>query len=811
MTYIFRTSLLVFCFLFIIVVSSSAQTNLLNASNLSEINIDQYSNEEIAAFYSKAKEAGLDDQQLYSILLQKGLSQYELDKLKNRLLSIVRPKNLENRQYFDSSNEIDRRFDSTLGKIKKQSFDFDSSIFGSELFSSASLAFEPNLRIPAPSNYILGPDDEIVISVYGYSEKKYTLTINEQGEIYIPNVGPVMLSGFTLEEATDKIKNKLASTIYTAIRSGQTKVQVSLGHIRSVRATVIGQAKKPGTYTVSSLTTLYNLLYLCGGPNEMGSYRNIEIIRGKEKRHADLYDFLVYGNQKDNILLKEGDVIRIPYYENRVTISGKIKRPGKFEMLNGETFFDLLNYSGGFMDAAYRGAVSVERLSDSIRKMIDLSSSDYKTFNVKGSDKYFVRKLQEEFGNRVYVTGSIQRSGPYEFVPGMGVKDLINKAGGLTVDAYTKRALIYRYLPNKLPAMKSVDLDSVYNLGEQVLLEKNDSLVIHSIFYLRDKNNIRVEGYVRQPQDLEWRNNLTLKDVLVATGGISSAGDSTKIEISRRISNADIMSLNHQETEVIIVDLTTQSADLPLHPYDVVIVKEKPGFVLQRSVLVQGEVLRPGKYALENSRSKVLDVLNRTGGFKASADSNSVTIRRITNYNLNTEERKQIFQRVFDINQDSLENNLSIKNELYKSFDLISINLNNAIEHPESSDNLMLEDGDIISVSRSSDLVKVSGEVYFPTITAYRPGKNLKYYVQQAGNFMPRARKNGSLVIYPNGKVKSVKHFLFFKFYPEVIPRSEIFIPQKDKSNKTRISTAEWALIISALGIASNVIINITK
>lgn len=813
MTNFLRTGLLMFLTLFFFISTTLAQTNLLNANDLSDVNIDNYSNEEIASLYQKAVASGIEESQLYSILQQRGLSQSEISKLRLRIQSITRTKGVaDNRDYSDTTRVQRSRFDTATGRIPIKLLEPNSQVFGSELFSSNSLAFEPNLRIPPPPNYMLGPDDQLVISIYGFSEKKYDLRVNELGEIYIPNVGPILVSGLTLEQATAKIKNKLASTIYTAIRSGQTKVQVTLGKIRSIRVTVIGQAKKPGTFTVSSLTTLYNILYLCGGPTDMGSYRNIEVIRGKEKRKADLYDFLVYGNQRDNILLQEGDVIRIPYYSNRVSITGNVKREGKFEMLDGEKFSNLLHYCGGFTDVAFRGAVSVSRITDSVRKIIDLPSSQFASFITKGSDTYHISKLQEEYGNRVYVTGSVQRPGPYELTSGLSVGELIAKSGGTTSDAYLQSALIYRYLPNKLPAIESVNLDSILNLGQKVYLQKNDSLVINSIFYYRDKNLVTVEGKVRNPGQISWRKNLSLNDVLFEAGGITDAGDSSRIEISRRINNAKVEDANHMESKIINVNLANDGGrDILLSPFDVIIVKEKPGYTNQRVVIVNGEVISPGKYALEKSGSTIKDIISRTGGFKASADSNSITIRRFNNSALTPEERQNIFQRILNISSDSLDDNPKLRNELYNSYVLISVNLRNALENPESSDNLTLEDGDILTISRTSNLVKVSGEVYSPTLVAYKPKMNLRYYVEQAGNFMPRARKAGAFVIYPNGKTKSVKQYLFFRSYPEVIPRSEIFVPQKDRSNRNKMGATEWAVVVSALAIAGNVIVNLTK
>lgn len=796
---------------------SFAQSSLLDLKDLSNVNIDNYSDDQLLSLYNKAMASGISTSQLLKIVSDKGMPKSEINKLQNRLERIAAEKNNNNQKLSNEplSEENIHIYD-TSGKAPPiETFQNDTSIFGSELFKSNSLVFEPNLRIPAPAGYVLGPDDELIISVYGYSEKKYNLTLNELGEIYIPNVGPVYLNGLSIEQASEEIKTKLASTIYRAINTGKTKVVVTLGKIRSIRVTVIGQARKPGTYTVSSLTTLYNILYLCGGPTSMGSYRDIQIIRGNQlKRTADLYDFLVQGNQKDNIILQEGDVIRIPYYKNRVTITGNVKRKGKFEMLDNETFSDLLKYCGGFTDNAYRGNVTVVRITQTDKKIIDLSASDFNSFQTNGSDQYMVGKLQDEFGNRIVISGSVLRPGPYELTPGLTINSLIEKAGGLTRDAYTNRVSIFRYLKNKMPTMLSVDLDSMNDLKQNVFLVKDDSVAVHSIFEFQDSNYVTVEGNVRKPGMVPWRQNISLRDVLLSAGGVSQFGDSATIEISRRIRNANVDQANHNESRIFNIDLAGKSdaaQDVLLQPYDLVIVKSLPGYSPQRTILVLGEVKSPGRYGLQKSGDRITDVIERVGGFKASADSSSITIRRSIKSNLTAFEREKVFQRILNINPDSLALHPRLKDELYKSYDLISVDLSKALSNPSSSENLALEDGDVLTIDRSSNLVRISGEVYNPTIIPFKEDESLKYYVEQAGNFTPYARKSGALVIYPDGKAASVKHFLFFKFYPSVTARSEIFVPQKTDRNKSRVSIAEWSVILSSIALVANVIFNISK
>ncbi len=786
-----------------------AQNSLFESTDLSHTNIDNYNDSQLASFYNKALQSGFTESQIYQLVSQRGLPESEVTKLRDRL-QIIKTGNFKTAIESDqNTNSAEAHPYDTSGLTKnQQNFSIDQSIFGSELFTSNSLVFEPNLRIPAPIGYVLGPDDGLIISVFGYSEKKYNVVINESGEIYIPNVGPIYISGLSIEEASEKIKDRLASTIYKAINTGKTKVQVTLGKIRSIRVTVIGEANKPGTFTVSSLTTLYNILYLCGGPSAMGSYRRIQVIRGnKVKTTADLYDFLVDGNQKDNILLQEGDVIRIPYYKNRVILSGNVKRVGKFEMLDNETFGDLLKYCGGFTDDAYRGAITVVRVTNTERKIIDLNSDQYSSFKIKGSDQYVIRKLQEEFGNRIVISGAVLRPGPYELTPRLTLDSLIQKAGGLTRDAYTKRISIFRSLQNKMPTIFSVSLDSLNKINKNFFLLKDDSIEIHSLFEFQDSNYVTIEGNVRNPGKISWRENMSLRDLLLTVGGISESGDSSNIEISRRIRNADIGMANHTESQVFTLDLSSKNnEDVLLKPFDIVIVKKLPGYSVQRTVLILGAVKSPGRYALINSGDKISDILKRAGGFRASADRNSITIRRHIKSNLTKVEKEALFQRVLNINPDSLNQNQRLKDEVYKTYDLISVDLKNALSDPKSADNLLLEDGDILSVERSSNLVKVSGEVYFPTIVTYAANKNLKYYVQQAGNFTNFARKSGALVIYPDGKAASVKRFLWFKTYPPVTPRSEIFVPQKEKNNRPRLTIAELALMVSSLGIIANVL-----
>ncbi|MES2773462.1 MAG: SLBB domain-containing protein [Bacteroidota bacterium] len=789
----------------------------LNSENLTNVKVDNLNDEEIRGYYLKVTSSGLTEDQAYQILSSKGLPAQEIDKLRMRLSSI----NLDSTTPSGPLREKivktpARRVNMDAAGVPMESFVKDSLIFGSELFSANSLVFEPNLRIATPSNYILGPDDELIIHVFGFSEQTYNLTVNPEGNIYIPNVGPLYVNGLSIDEALGKIKAKLGGTIYKAIGSGQTKVSLDLGKIRTIRVSVIGEARKPGTYLVSSLTTLFNLLYLCGGPTEMGTYRNIQLIRdGHVKRTLDIYDFLTKGDMKDNVRLEELDVIRIPYYVTRVTLSGEVKRQGKFELKPGETLNQLLAFAGGFTDQAYKASVNITQLTEKEKKIADIPAASFTSYQPQSSDIITIGKILDRFANRVNINGAIFRPGDYEMTEGMTLRELIVKAGGLREDAYLQRGIISRVNEDMSPASLSFNVSEVIKGIDILPLKKEDFITIGSIADMKDKYTVSIEGQVHNPGEFAWKENFTVKDLIFLAGGFSESANLANVEISRRIKDATVGSVQFKQADVTIIDLKNglsgKDKDMTLQPYDIVSVRSLPGYVQQRSVYVAGEVMNMGKYVLENNNEKLTDLLRRFGGFKSGADSGNITLKRVIRSGLSSEERRDLFQRLMSISEDSLNNNTALRDAIYKNYDIISINLQDAVKNPASTSNLLLEDGDYISVSRSSSLVRVAGAVYYPTLIPHHNGSSMKYYLEQAGGLTENARKNSAMVIHPDGQVATVSKFLFFKSYPTVMPRSEIFVPTKNRNNRNRLSTGEWVAISSVFATLGTLLITAFK
>ena len=787
---------------------------LLN-QDLRQVHVDQLSDADIIYYYNRMQQAGVSVEQAAQIASAKGMPQDEIEKLQKRIATLLSGQKIGTgvRGSLSDSLKTGRTENESLIPLREESV--DKKIFGSELFSTSSLAFEPNLRIATPGNYSLGPDDELLISVYGNSEAKYNLKVNAEGNIYIQNAGPVFVSGLTVEDAALKIKNKLASTIYRAINTGGTKVQVSLGNIRSIRVTIIGEAKKPGTYTVSSLSTLFNALYLCGGPSLNGSFRNVELIRNnKIYKTIDLYDFLLQGSLAGNVRLADEDVIRIPYYQTRVLISGEVKRNGIFEIRPADKLQQVLDNAGGFTDSAYRSSIKITQFTDKERKVVDVNNTDYNSYELHGSESIYVGKVLNRYANRVIVKGAVMRPGQFELSDGVTLKKIIEKADGLREDAFLNRGIITRLKDDLTLEILSFNVAAILKGTEDdILLKREDEIVISSIFDLQNKKTISIQGEVRAPGSYEFKDGATLKDLLFEAGGFSEAATGKRIEVARRVNNAD---LNTTSTEIATIvqvdaekDLQVKGINFYLQPYDVVIVRNNPGYFIQKTVQVEGEVLYPGAYVINSVDEKLSSIINRSGGFKNTADASAASLRRVNKIDVQSDIKSKKVEKIVSGQIRDTAASDSLAQEAVKPYDLIGINLETVMQKPGITNDLILEEGDVIYVPKKNQAVKVRGEVLFPTQFAFQEGYNMKYYIDKAGGFSSNAEKKKSFVLSSNGNAKTVKKFLFFKKYPEIKAGDEIYVPPVPDRSGKGLSTAEVIGISSAVASLALVTISI--
>lgn len=799
---------LFFCLFFASTTMLCAQ-GMLN-QDLRQIHVDQLSDAEILLYYNKVQQAGIPIDQAYQMAAAKGMPATEIQKLKQRvaLISNRTPvtnnngKNIPtNNTNNNNINDTTKIFDSS--KIVKPLI--DPRIFGSELFNSASLTFEPNTRLATPLNYIVGPDDELNVFVYGLQETNFTLPVSAEGVVTIPNVGQVKVAGSSLEEATQRIKMAMQKTSYSSLQTGRSKLSVTLGNIRSIRVTIIG-SNKPGNYTVSSLTTAFNALFVCGGPLQTGSFREIELIRNNKLfKKIDLYKFLVNGDQSDNVALKDDDVIRIPSYKTRVDLEGYVKRPGIFEMLPGETFSNLLEFASGFADSAYRSAIKITQFTDKELLVKDVTAQGFSSYIPQAGDKIEVDKVLERYTNRVKIAGAVYREGTYELTSGMTVGDLIKKADGLKEDAYKGRGQIFR-LKDDL-SKEIVSFDPINNTG--AILKREDSIVIKSILELKDDYYISIQGEVRVPGFYDYNDSLTLKDLILQASGLTDAAYPQKIEIARLIQRDTLTFADVRASDVIEIngmgDLSDPVKNILLRPNDVVTIRRKPGFLKLESVTVSGEVQYPGPYVLQKREERVSDLLKRVGGFTPEAYPSGAFIKR---YNLDDTIRLFKKQTIANIQQQLNDSTTDFTQNIEREYDQIPLDFRKILSTPGSPDDVVLKSRDELIVPKYSAQVKISGSVLFPTQIAYNKSYSFKEYLSSAGGVSDAGRKSKIYVIAANGKAQSTKTFLFFKNYPEVQPGSEIIVPAKElKTNK--LTTGEIIGISSALASLAGVVIAI--
>ena len=782
--------------------------DLLKKSDLSQMRADQLSDADIAKFSQQLQASGLTMEQAEQIALSKGMSATEIAKLKQRIQAPISTgisgKSTSNNGSTDRSTN-----NSEFSTKKEDGKPVDSRIFGAELFNTASLSFEPDLKIATPLNYELGVGDQIQVSVYGVQETNLELTVSTEGVSSIPNVGQVKLLGLTIEAATQRIKQAMSNTAYPTLRTGSSKLSISLSRIRSIRVTIIGSSR-PGTYTLSSLSTVFNALYICGGPAEFGSFREIELIRNnKVERKIDLYHFLVNGDQKDNVHLRDNDVIRIPVYKKRVEIKGQVKRQGIFELLSGERFIDLLQYTSGFTDTAYKASVKVTQLTDKERSVKDISASAYNSYVPQSGDIFVVSKLLARFSNRVNITGAIFRGGFFEFTEGMTVADLIRKADGLKEDAYTGRAQVVRLKDDLTKEILSFDVRrSLNNDSDQNLrLKREDEVIITSILDLRDEQKISIQGEIRAPGEYMYVDSLSLKDLVILAGGLTDAAQPQRIEVARLLKRDTLTAQDERASDIFEIrngeDLSVASHNIQLRPFDVVTIRRKPGYITLQSVSIGGQVQYPGPYVMATRSEKISDLVHRAGGFTPEAYLAGAYLKRYLSEMDKTLKREKINK----IQSNLRDTSNTILNDVDRGYDQIPLNMDLIMAHPGSTEDLVLKAGDELIVPKFDAQVRISGSVLSPTQIPYNRSYDVRSYLSAAGGTSDYARKGKIYILYPNGKAATTKHVLLFRVYPKVMPGAEIVVPKKREHRV--ISTGETIGIASALASLAGVVIAI--
>ena len=688
--------------------------------------------------------------------------------------------------------------------------DLKETVFGREIFSNKNLSFEPDLNIPTPKNYILSAGDELLINVWGDSELNLKLKVSPEGTILIPNLGPVSVSGLTIETAENRIRQELGrimSTLSGNTDGANTFVSVSLSQIRSIKVNIVGEVVAPGTYTLPSFATLFNALYAAGGVNEIGSLRGIKVYRNsKEVAKLDVYDYLLNGKYNTNIRLEENDMVIVSPYDQLAVVRGKVKRNRIFEMKKGETLQQLLNMAGGFTGDAYKKDVRIKRKADSRYQIATVTEDKYPTFAMMDGDSLLVDSVIPFYENRLIVTGAVWRPGEYELNGTVHtVKGLINQAAGLKGDEFTGRAQITRLNPDFTTTVIAVDIRGILNgTSPDIELKPEDILNIPSLFDLREPYTIKVSGAVNYVDTvLPYRNNLTVEDAIMMAGGLKESAATVNVEVARRIKDTKTYENSNRTAEVfnfelndnlglISVDGKNSNSVFTLEPFDEVYVRFSPGYQEQQVVKVDGEITFSGDYVLAEKNSRLSNIIAKAGGITPDAYVKGASLKRQL-----TEDEMRRLETLLQLSSNKQSrDSVALSLENIKNYS-VGIDLEKALANPGSAHDVVLRDGDELYIPQLQSTVKINGAVTYPNSVAYTEGMSVGNCLSQAGGYNDIARKY-PIVIYMNGKVATTKKcFIFFKRYPKVEPGCEIVVPTKTQRDR-KTSLAEVLSIASS-------------
>ncbi len=831
--------------------------------NYSNIKVDELTDTQIRQWIQRAEAIGYTDQQLEQLAMAQGMKATEVQKLKLRveklrkqgpetpsnpsktspILKSASSDNDRNRAYTERKDTLNQRpkrqeqlqqtDEDQLQLIKEVFESLQPKIYGAELFKNSEITFEPNLRMATPVNYIIGPDDELIVDLTGTNEQEYKLKVSPDGFIRMEYVGLIAVGGLTIEQARSKIKAAMGS-IYPALRTGGTQVAVNIGNIRSIKVIITGSAVKPGTYTLPSLATVFTALYAAGGPNENGSFRQIQLIRNnKLLSTVDIYQFLQKGIQQGNFRLQDQDVIHIPVYQNRVELVGEVKIPALFELLPSESLQQLLVFGGGFTTEAYQAKIKVLQNTDRERKIKDIDQDQYPQYQARNGDKFLVEGILDRFENRVTIKGAVFRPGQFELEAGLTLKGLIQKADGLTEDAFQHRGYINRLNPDLSPALLSFDVAQVMKGAvADIALQREDEVIITSIFDMREEYKVSIQGEVRFPGLFDYSKEMHLQDLIQMAGGFKEGATPSRVEVSRRVKNSDANSASARTAEIFMLDvdqqLTLAGEQFILEPFDIVSVRSAEGYTVQRQVKLEGEVLYPGVYTIHRKDERISDIIARAGGLTIGAYPEGASLKRpgaekanpkARNAIDNAEEEERNLLNLERLKKDSYKDkedpklktdslDLLLQQKLVQS-DLIGIDLERILARPKAEYDLILEDGDVIRIPKILQTVKVTGEVLNPNGIVFKQGRSLKSYVNGAGGFTANALKRNVYVKYANGTAEAATKVLFFRNYPKVKPGAEIMVPKR--APREPMTTQAWIAVSSALASMAAIVITLFR
>ncbi|WP_421919712.1 SLBB domain-containing protein [Marinifilum sp.] len=794
---LFRKSLLMILAFSTCLLGVEAQNTNINPAT---VNVNALSEQQIEKIISEMEKNGMSLEEAMALARARGASQMQIDQMAQR----IRDYKLNKQSGAEGVGSVRKSSNGSTTIVEvspKKTFKAtkkNKEIFGFQFFNSENLSFAPNVDVPVSDSYALGIGDEVNISVYGASQQTYVLSVQKNGSIVIPDLGPVNIYGLSFADASKKIKSRLIS-IYNGMKGDQpnTFADVSLGALKGVKVNVIGEVNLPGTYSLPATASVFNALYLAGGPNENGSFRVIDLIRdGKVINSVDVYAYLVDGQTQNNVQLRDQDVVMVRPYVNRIKVAGEFKRTGLFEAKDGEFVADILRYAGGFTHKAYTHRLDLYRNNTRTLSFVDVSADQYAEITLMNGDFIKAGAITERYENRINISGAVYRPGDYQLTEGMKLSELIAKAEGLKEEAFLERAVITRKKDDLSLEAISFSVRDVVSGKADIELQREDRVQISSIFDLREARTVEIVGEVQFPGTYAWAENMKIADLIFQAGGFLENAEVSSVEVSRVLDYNETKELSKSLLHTFQygldrnLKLDAEGAAFTLNAFDKVYIRRAPGYRPQSNVNVRGEVMYAGDYGITRKDEKVSDVIRRAGGITPEAYVKGASLRR------RIELTDAEYQAKLAIAmQDTTMNPGDVEKVKYQ---IVGIDLPKIMSQPGCVEDLHVLNGDQLMVPSKLETVMVSGSVLNPVAHTYINKKKAKDYILGSGGFAQRAKKGKVYVLYANGTTAATKGGLLGRRFPRIEPGCEIIVPEKPEVDKAA-NASRWLAIASTL------------
>ena len=752
---------------------------------------------QILEYAIQQKKSGASETDIAAKLLQKGATMEQIQQMRQQYSKQISSKGLDNtvdnalenaRDRMRTNNEVK---DNDIVTYERDLAPQDVSelesphikkVFGRDIFNNKSLTFEPQMNIATPQNYVLGPGDQLIIDIYGDTQKSEKLTVSPEGDVTVPDYGPVHVSGLSVASAQSRIRSKLG-TYYSS-----SDIKVSVGQTRTILVNVMGEVRTPGTYTLSAFATVFHALYMAGGISDLGTLRDIKVYRqGKLISTVDVYQFILNGRLAGNVRLADNDVIQVGTYDCIVDITGRVKRPMAYEMRKSESLSTLLKFSGGFAGDAYKKSLRVLRKSGLMKSVHNVEEFELADFKVEDCDSVIVDSIIDRFENMVEIKGAIFRPGMYQLGEKVNsVRSLIENADGVTEEAMTSRAVMRRMKPNRTQEVISIDLEGILNGSTaDVPLENEDVLFIPTLAEHQNLRTLTIDGEVIFPGTYEYADNMKIEDLILQAGGLTDAASTIKVDVTRKLHDPEATNATMEIAKTFSFPLKPNfefdgDNGFTLEPYDIIQVRKSPVFQNPIRVSVEGEIAFQGRYTMDQKNQRVSDVVKAAGGVLPGAYVRGA--RLVRQMSEAERARMQDLIRMAKQTADS-KDSLSLEQLALETSYSVGIHLDEALANPGGEEDVEVQDGDQLIIPRYNRTVRISGDVLKPNTVAYKEKPNYKYYIEQAGGYGRRARKSNVYIIYQNGTIAKASK-------GKIEPGCEVVVPTKGP--RDNMSVAQW-------------------